>query len=202
MNAFTKDFRKKGKEGVIVTIQVAEPSSTDFRTQLSKINSFKPDAIYAPLYTTGAGLMIKQAREMGLKQQVFGADVYETPELIQAGGTAVEGVLYTKYGEYHGPEYQQFAREYKAKYKVYDVEAYAAYCYDAFMIAVEAIKRIPKSKEVNGPNIRDELLSISNYRGVTGLSDFSGKNSASGKTFDKMVVKERKHIPFQALGGK
>lgn len=193
MEAFTKDFPVKG--GTIVTIEAADPDASDFRTQLTKIKSLNPDAIYAPLYSKGAGLMIKQAREIGLKQQILGADVYGFPELIQAGGTAVEGVLYTTFGEYHGAEYQAFAKKYKEKYGI-DVETYATYCYDAFKIAIEAIKKIPDGKEINGLNIRDALLSISNYRGVTGLSDFNGKNSASGKTFDKMMVKGGKFVPY------
>lgn len=193
MEAFTKDFPARG--GTIVTVQAADPGATDFRTQLLKIMTLSPDAIYAPLYTRGAGLMIKQVREMGIEQQVLGADVYGTPELIQAGGTAVEGVLYTTFGEYHGPEYQEFAKRYKEKYGI-DVETYATYCYDAFMIAVEAIERIPKEKEINGPNIREELLKIKDYRGVTGLTTFDGRNSAIGKTFDKMMVQNGRHVSY------
>jgi len=194
MEAFTKDFLKIG--GTIITIQPVDPGTTDFRNQLTKIKSLNPDAIYAPLYTRGAGLMIKQAKEIGINQQILGADVYGTPELIQAGGTAVEGVLYTTFGAYHGEEYQQLAREYKEKYGI-DIETYASYCYDTFMIAIESIKRIPDGKEVSGANIRNALLSISNYNGVTGISNFNGKNSASGKTFDKMTIEGGKHVPIK-----
>ncbi len=194
MDAFTKDFPAKG--GTVVTIQAVDPGATDFRTQLAKIKTLESDAIYAPLYTRGAGLMTKQARELGLKQQILGADVYGTPELIEAGGTAVDGVLYTTFGEYHGPEYQEFAKRYKEKYEI-DVETYAAYCYDAFMVAVEAVEKIPKGMEINGFNIREELLKIKDYHGVTGLTTFDGQNSAVGKTFDKMTIKNGKHIPYE-----
>lgn len=193
MEAFTKDFTDKG--GEIDIVEAADPEASDFRTQLTKIKSLNPDAIYAPLYQKGAGLMIKQARELGLEQQILGADVYGTPELIEAGGTAVEGVLYTTFGEYHGPEYQSFAEKYKEKYGL-DLETYTSYCYDAFVIALEAIKRIPSEEEINGSNIREELLKIEDYRGVTGLTTFAGGNSATGKTFDKMMVKDGKHVPY------
>ena len=194
MEAFTKDLKAKG--GIILTIQPTDQDATDFRTQLFKIQALNPDAIYAPLYTRGAGLMIRQAREAGLKQQILGADVYGTPELIQAGGDAVNGVLYTTFGEYHGPEYQQFAQKYKEKYGI-GVETYATYCYDAFMIAIEAIKRIPSGNEISGPNIRKELLKIKDYHGVTGLTTFDGRNSAVGKTFDKMTIRDGKHMAYQ-----
>jgi len=193
-DAFEKDFKAKG--GEILTIQSSTQDATDFRTQLAKIKDVKSDAIYAPLYTRGAGLMIKQARELGLKQQILGADVYGTPELIQAGGSAVDGVLYTTFGDYGGPERQEVSKKYKDKYKI-DMETYATYCYDTFMIALEAIKRIPSDKPINGANIHQALLGLENFRGVTGVATFAGRNSATGKTFDRMTVKDGKHVPYQ-----
>ncbi len=185
MESFKNDLLRRG--GEILTIQPSEQDATDYRAQLFKIKSSNPDAIYAPLYTRGTGLMIKQARELGLKQQILGADVYGAPELITAGGSAVNGVLYTTFGEYGGPEYRDFARRYKEKYGK-KPETYATYCYDSFMIAVEAIRRIPKGTEITGQNIRAQLLKINNYRVVTGVTSFDGMNSAKGKTFDKMIV--------------
>jgi branched-chain amino acid transport system substrate-binding protein len=193
-DAFEKDFKAKG--GEVLSIQSSTQDATDFRTQLAKIKDIKPDAIFAPLYTRGAGLMIKQARELGLKQQILGADVYGTPELIQAGGSAVDGVLYTTFGDYRGPERQEVAKKYKDKYKI-DMETYATYCYDTFMIALEAIKRMSSNQPIDGRNIREALLGIENFRGVTGVTTFAGQNSATGKTFDKMTVKNGKHVPYQ-----
>ena len=196
MEGFKNDFLQKG--GQILTIQSTEQDATDYRTQLLKIKSVNPDAIYAPLYTKGAGLMIKQARELGIKKQMLGADVYGTPELITAGGSAVNGVLYTTFSEYHGPEYQDFSSRYKEKYGK-TPETYATYCYDAFMIAVEAIRRIPKGNDINGANVRTELLKINNYSGVTGVTSFNGMNSAIGKTFDKMTVIDGSFRPYKKV---
>src|SRR5438067_8509766 len=190
---FKTDFVKKG--GKILAIESSKPDTSDFRAQLSKLESLTPESIYAPLYTRGAGLMIRQAREMGFKQQIFGADVYGTPELVEAGGDAVNGVLYTTFGQNGGTEYQQFTQRYKAKYGR-EPETYACYCYDAFLIAVEAIKRIPEGKPKDGSNIREALLSIKDFQGVTGQTTFDGKNNATGKTFDKLMIIDKKHVPF------
>ncbi len=65
------------------------------------------------------------------------------------------------------------------------------------MIAIEAIKRIPSGNEISGPNIRKELLKIKDYHGVTGLTTFDGRNSAVGKTFDKMTIRDGKHMAYQ-----
>jgi branched-chain amino acid transport system substrate-binding protein len=39
--------------------------------------------------------MCKQARDLGLKQPLFGGDGWEAPELITIGGKAVEGCYYS-----------------------------------------------------------------------------------------------------------
>ena len=193
MEAFRQDLRKRG--GNIVTVQASDQAETDFRAQLSKVQASRPDVIYAPLYTKGAGLMAKQARELGLNQQILGADVYGTPELVEAGGEAVEGILYTSFQEYHGPEYQDFLTKYEDRYGL-TPETYAVYCYDAMKIAIEAMRRIPAIQSVSGSSIREALLSIEDYHGATGLTSFSGNTNASGKTFEKMMVKDGKFVRY------
>ncbi len=190
---FKADYTKKG--GSIVADESSKPDTTDYRAQLTKTKEASPDAIYAPLYTRGAGLMIRQARELGLRCQVLGADVYETPELVEAGGKAVDGVLYTTYGQYSGQEFQFFANRYKAKYGR-DPEIYARYCYDAFCIAIAAVTSIPQAKPIDGPNVREALLTLKDFHGVSGVTTFDGRNSATGRTFDKMMVTNGHHVPF------
>lgn len=178
----------------MVAVEGTASEATDFRGTLTKVAAANPDAIYAPLYTRGAGLMVRQAKELGIKQQILGADVYETPEFVEVGGAAAEGVLFTRYGQYDGLEYQAFAKRYRELYHR-DPEAYACYCYDTIKIAFQAISACPNG-DISGPRIRAALLAIKGYKGVTGVSTFDGKNSASGKTFDRIVVKNGKNVPW------
>ena len=189
-NAFIKEFEERG--GRLILSEGVTQKNTDFRGILSKINSLKIDAIYAPLYTRGAGLMVRQAKELGIKKKILGADVYETPEFIEVAGESAEGVIFTRYGQIDSPEYQTFAKKYQDEYNSAP-EAYAGYCYDAIRIGLHAIASCDKG-EISGINVRKELLKIKKYNGVTGVSDFNGKNSASGKTFDRLVVKNGKNV--------
>lgn len=189
-DAFESAFQQQG--GVIVSKNATQQEATDFRAQLQRVFQTAPDAIYAPLYTRQAGLMIRQARELGLSQQILGADVYETPELMEAGGEAVEGVLYTTYSSGEGQNHDTFAATYRNEFGR-EPEAYAFYCYDAMKIAFYAIKQIPDSESITGSRIRDALLGIEQYDGVTGTTSFSGSNSAKGKTFVKWTIKDGKH---------
>lgn len=192
MEAFTEEYKAQG--GKITTVQSSDPTDLDYRSQLSKIKAANPSAIYAPLYTDGASAMLKQAKELRLKQQIFGADVYGDPALVKAAGEAAEGVLFTRYGEYHGKEYQEFAEKYEQKYGE-NPETYATYVYDAVMIAAVAIGECNLA-QLTGEDIRKALLDIKDYRGASGLSSFEGSNSASGKSFDKLIIKGGEFVPY------
>jgi len=191
-DAFESAFKSLG--GSITASEGTSQDTTDFRGQLTKISSAKPDAIYAPLYTRSAGLMVRQARELGLKQRVLGADVYETPEFVQVAQNAADGVLFTRYGSYNGPEYQVFARKYTDRYGR-QPEAYATYCYDALRIAMFAMGKCPQDS-LTGSRIHEALLKIADYKGVTGTTSFNASNSASGKGFDRLTFVGGKVVPW------
>ena len=61
-----KAFKKKFK-GNIVTTQYYQSGDKDFNAMLTTIKSKKIDAIYAPGYYSELGLVIKQARQSGIK---------------------------------------------------------------------------------------------------------------------------------------
>jgi branched-chain amino acid transport system substrate-binding protein len=191
--SFEPAFKKL--EGTITSSEGAGADDTDFRTVLTKIAGSNPDAIFAPLYTRAAGLMVRQAKELGLKIQILGADVYETPEFVEVAGEAANGVMFTRFGQYSGPEYQAFAKGYQERFKS-EPAAYAGYCYDAIKIAFYALERLPPN-QYDGPAIREQILKIRDFHGVTGLSDFNGQTSASGKTFDRIIVKDGKNVPWK-----
>jgi branched-chain amino acid transport system substrate-binding protein len=50
---------------------------TDFRAQLTAIKAAKPDGIYVPGYYTEAGLICRQAKELGINVPIFGGSRLE-----------------------------------------------------------------------------------------------------------------------------
>jgi branched-chain amino acid transport system substrate-binding protein len=189
---FVKTFSAKG--GAVTNIETSTDETSDFRSQLTRCRAANPNAIYMPLYQRQAGLAIRQAREIGINQQILGADVYETPELIEAGSSAVNGVLYTTFGRGEGPAQDEFARRYKDRFGE-DAGTYAFYSYDAFRIAIAALNGTGGTN-ARAESVRSFLLSLNDYRGVTGQTSFGGKTSASGKTFDKRTVKNGAFVPW------
>jgi branched-chain amino acid transport system substrate-binding protein len=91
---FREPFEAAG--GKIVSEQKYSGGDKDFSAQLTAIKAAQPDAIIVPGYYNEAGLIVRQARQLGIKVPLFGGDGWEAPELLQlAGGAALEGTYYS-----------------------------------------------------------------------------------------------------------
>jgi branched-chain amino acid transport system substrate-binding protein len=67
----------------------------DFSALISKMKQANIDAIYFGGYQTEAGLIVRQARDQGLKAQFIGADALVTEEFWKITGPSGEGTLMT-----------------------------------------------------------------------------------------------------------
>ena len=69
----TKAFKKEYKGNIVLEENFTQDDK-DFQAVLTKLKGKDFDAIYVPGYYTQAGLIIKQARELGITQPIIGAD--------------------------------------------------------------------------------------------------------------------------------
>ena len=117
---FTDNFKKlTGDENSIVAVANYNTGDQDFTAQLTNIKAQNPDVIFAPGNFTESALLIKQARQLGIKTPFIGGDTYETPEFAEIGGDAVEGVVFSTFFATERPitaESTKFLDAYKAKY--------------------------------------------------------------------------------------
>src|SRR5262249_19416021 len=126
---FTQDFVKSG--GQVVVEQSYSSGDQDFRAQLTAIKAKSPEAIVLPGYYTEAGLIARQARELGLKIPLIGGDGWESQKLIEIGGDAMNGCYYANHWslDQDNPQLQSFLKAFRAKYKG-DPDAIAGLAYD------------------------------------------------------------------------
>ena len=129
--------------------------TTDFKAQLTKILATKPEVLYVSDYYNDAALIAKQARELGFKGPLIGGDGWDSPKLVEVGGSAVEGCFFTNHyaKDDTRPMVQDFVKKYKAKYNA-DPDALACLAYDATNLMLDAVKRAGKP---DGSAIRDAL---------------------------------------------
>ncbi len=75
-------FFKPDFTGQVVADENYRSSDRDFKPQLARIKSANPDAVYLPGYYTQIGLIVRQARELGLNVPFFGGDGWDGPDVF------------------------------------------------------------------------------------------------------------------------
>lgn len=175
--------------GEITSIEAYAPGDKDFRTQLSKIWAQKPDVIFYPGLYQESGLILKQAKELGLKAPFIGGDGSIAPELIQIAGQSAEDSYYSNMAMGYGvadSEISKFEAAFKAEYGE-EPSVYTSYAYDATNLIADAIKRGGYTAE----GIKRAFYETKNFKGVTGITAFDS-NGEVDKSFYMYVVKSGK----------
>lgn len=157
-----------GNENSVITIQNYNTGDKDFTAQLTAIKDLNPDVIFAPGNFGESALLIKQARELKIETPFLGGDTWEATEFVQIGGAAVEGAVFSTHFTAEAPvtkASEEFLAKYKAKYNQ-DANAFAALGYDAYMLALDAIKKANSSEP---QAITDALAKTAGFEGATGV---------------------------------
>jgi branched-chain amino acid transport system substrate-binding protein len=113
---FRDEFTKLG--GKITAFESYASGTSDFNAQLVKIKATNPDVIFIPNYYNDAGLIAKQAREMGIQSVLLGGDGWDSPDLFKIAGDAIEGGYFANHFSKDSdiPAIQKFVADYRAKY--------------------------------------------------------------------------------------
>lgn len=162
--AFDKTFTAGG--GKIVATEAYVAKQTDFNAVLTKLKGQSFDVLYLPGYYEEVGLIVAQARKLGITAPILGGDGYDSPKLAELAGAGLTDVYFSNHysSEDKDPKVTKFIEAFKAKYKK-DPNAFNALGYDTMMMVADAIKR---SKDVTGPSIKDALVATKDLAGVTG----------------------------------
>jgi branched-chain amino acid transport system substrate-binding protein len=149
----------------IVIEQKFMPYDTDFTRQLRVIQDSRVDGIVLWTDLPKAALILKQMRDLGMKQPVFGSHRTLGPELIKEAGAAAEGfeAVYPYNPNSTDPAWLGFVDRYQTKYGEYP-DHFAALAYDQIQILLKAICEAG----LNRAMIRDALYGMDKYKGVTG----------------------------------
>ncbi|MDD2534528.1 MAG: ABC transporter substrate-binding protein [Eubacteriales bacterium] len=202
-NFFLKAFEEKG--GTIVAQEQYQTNQTDFKAILTNIKAANPDIIFAPSSIATAPLMIKQARELGITAPIAAGDTWENTSIIDNAGADAEGVTLSTFFDENDTS-NVIAADFVKGFKEYlkanpdslsknggeGVAAVSALGYDAYMVALEAIKA---AGSTDTAKIRDALAKVS-YAGVTGAVTFDENGDANK---DMAYIKTIKDGKFQFL---
>ena len=141
---FTKSFKKQGGD-VVATLKYSS-GDQDFTAQLTELISKNPDIVFMPAYFAEGAIIMKQARELGAKFRLMGADAMDNPDTLKLGGKAAEGFLHTTFP--YDPTMpnmseaaKRFTEAWKATYPDKETNVNGALGYNTYFLILDAIKR-------------------------------------------------------------
>lgn len=171
---FKENFIKNGGEVVIEEAYLQK--DTDFKSTLTKIKAANPDFIYIPGYYQEVGLIVKQAREMGITVPMAGGDGWDSAKLPEiAGKAALENTFFSSL---YSPDdtsdlNKSFVAEYKKAYNT-NPDVFAALAYDSTLLVAEAIE---KAGSADPAKIGEAMAKISGFKGVSGEVTFNEQHN-------------------------
>ncbi|MCL1803093.1 MAG: ABC transporter substrate-binding protein [Eubacteriaceae bacterium] len=163
--SFRSTFEAKG--GSISAEEAYVSGETDFRAVLTKIQDSAFDVLFVPGYYQEAGLIIGQARELGINAAILGADGFDSPTLVElAGEEAVSDVYFSNHYSAldNDPTVASFISDYEAA-KGSKPNAFNALGYDLANFIVDCISR---ASELTGEAVKDAIAATQSFVGVTG----------------------------------
>jgi branched-chain amino acid transport system substrate-binding protein len=147
----------------------------DFKTVLTSLKEKKPELIYFGGIYTEAGLLVKQARELGMTVPFMSGDGSIDPKFIEiAGAAAAEGTYLTFSPDARKiPTAKPFIELYEKKFG--EIGPYSVYAYDAANIFLTAIR---EAGTTDGKSVIDKLHSME-FSGALGKITFNEKGDVT-----------------------
>jgi branched-chain amino acid transport system substrate-binding protein len=184
---FEDSFKKlTGDDKAILAELNYNTGDQDFSAQLTEVKKFKPDVIFAPGNFTESALIVKQARELGIKTPFLGGDTWETPEFIDVGKKAVEGVVFSTFFATEVPitdTSKIFLDAYRKQYNK-EPAAVTALGFDGYLVARAAIE---KAATLDTVKIRDAINETKDFPGAAGMITFDQDRNATKSAVIKTV---------------
>ncbi|WP_433046075.1 ABC transporter substrate-binding protein [Dactylosporangium sp. CS-033363] len=173
-DAFLKALQSRGVTPV--ADQVVTTDQKDFSAALTTIRSKNPQLIFLGAEEVESGLIVKQARDLGITVPFAGAAPQGTPVFLNTAGAAnVEGTIVSSpyLSNDINDASKKFAAAYKAAYNE-DAELHGAKAYDGTQIVLTALK---SSGAATGKALADAIRATK-YKGL--LGDFAFDDTGVG----------------------
>ena len=184
---FVDQFTKlTGDAQAVVATADYNTGDQDFTAQLTNIKKANPDVIFAPGNYTESALIIKQARQLGMKTPFVGGDTWDMDAFLKVGGEAVEGAVFSTFFANDVPinkTSEAFLKAYRDEYKK-EPPATAALGFDAYRVVLDAITR---ANSAEPQKIRDALAQTKGFEGAAGDITINADRDADKPAVFKQV---------------
>ncbi len=192
--SYLKNFRpiieQAGKK--VGLVEKFEAKTADFKTHLSKLKERKPTDIFLIAIPKHAGLILKQAAELGMQAQFYNIGV-EGPDIVSIAGTEAEGLLYpySYDSQSDEEEVRSFYRKYLERYGK-SPDTVAANAYDIAYLLSDCFEK-------NGDDVEKTkrcLYGTKDYRGAGGKFTFD-ENGDAIKQFIVKTIENGQFVKYR-----
>ncbi len=175
--AFGDEWKKLGGKIASSEEFTYVQKDVDFQTLLRKLKRANPDVVFLPGYYEEVGLILKQAKKLGINVPFLGGDGWDSPKLFEIAGS--EGVKGNYISSHFAPDdsdpaVQAFVKEYEARYKARP-GAMAALGYDVLGVVADAISR---AKSMSSADINAAIVATKGFKGITGAITIDEKRNS------------------------
>lgn len=184
----------------VVFYDAITPGERDFTATLTRVKAANPEVIYFTGYFPEGGLLVKQAKTLGITATFMAGNAVNNPEFVRiAGVEAARGSIITTEplpSDLPYPEARKFIQDYTARWGQAPDSIWTLMAADAFRVIVEAIQ---KSNSADPARIADYLHTrLKDFPGVTGpILGFDEKGDRLGTIHKAYVVNERgEFVPY------
>ncbi|MCL6611580.1 MAG: ABC transporter substrate-binding protein [Peptococcaceae bacterium] len=179
----------------IVNEQKIRKNDTDFSFQVAALRQSPFDGLIFPGNYTEACPFIKEMRKQGMRQAAVGGDGMYSRQLIENGGTDVEGTLaYAGFAvdpANANRRTMEFVEKYRAQNNNLTPDVYAAQAYDAVNLAADAIRAAGSAEPAK---FKEKLAETKNWQGVSGTITFDRDREPVKSPVYLMEVKDGRFV--------
>ena len=184
----------------IVANEVYDKAASDLTAEVTKLKAANVQAIVNWSIEPAQAIVIKNARQIGLKVPIFQSHGFGNIKYVEAAGEAAEGVMFPA-GRLlvvdvlpkNHPQKElllKYTKDYESKYKD-EASTFGGHAYDAFLILMKAIEQ---AKSTDTEAVRTAIENLKGVVGTGGIFNFSptDHNGLGIDAFEMLTVKKGK----------
>ncbi|MFA6148893.1 MAG: ABC transporter substrate-binding protein [bacterium] len=184
----------------IVANEVYDAKASDLTAEVTKIKAANVQAIINWSVVPAQAIVIKNARQIGIKVPIFQSHGFGNIKYVEAAGPAAEGVLFpagrllvANVLPKSNPQKAllvKYAKDYESKYKEAP-STFGGHAYDAYTILMKAITQ---AKSTDPEKVRTAIENLHGFVGTGGIFNFSptDHNGLNVDAFEMLTVKKGK----------
>lgn len=166
---FKKVYASLG--GTIIQEAKINAGDSDFKAMLSNIKALNPQLIFFPIYSAEAGLIAKQAKQLGIEAKFLGTDGMTADDVFfKAGGDAIEGFYATDLYSSEAPKTTELSKQYAKAYKEElkkDVHPFGVLAADSYNVIVNAMNAC--ENPADSICINKNIRATKDFQGASGV---------------------------------